>query len=240
MNQNNFNQVKSYQSFNKNEVKNVQPNQSTYEFSNKRKGALICESVFYLNKSNSKWISVGLSLERNYKPVIKLGGNKNQHAIFNEDQWISFLNNQGIMMSFIYATNNNFGWDPMLGSGYEIHFVFINNSRIIRIIQDGGNEVFLAGETLTEVVNLTNLIKYRFDLLKSQDFSNYYNIIISGISVKQDNIIKRIYDVISPSKNINSINIACILELLQFYSDCIIEDIELFACNEFIKSCIEK
>ena len=209
------------------------------EFSKERSGTLINERVYYLNKSKSKWISIGFSLERQYKPVLKLGGYKNnQNVIFNEDQWISFLNNQGIMQNFIYS--NNLGWQPVQGNGYEINFVFIGDSRIIKISQYGGNEVFLAGETLKELANLTNLTKYRFDILKSQEFSVYYNILVSGVAPKSGDLIKNIYDIISPLSNPNSVNVCCVLELLNFYPYCVIEDVETYACNEFVSSGIEK
>lgn len=205
----------------------------------KRKSILINETTYFINKSKSKWISVGLSLERKYEAVIKLGGYKNnQHIIFNEDQWISFLNNQGIMLSFVHSDKN--GWQPMSGNGYQIHFVFIGDAKIIKITQDGGNELFLAGDTINELSNLVNLIKYRYDMLKSIEFSKYYDSLLGGLSLTNGDVIKNVYDIISPFKNLNNENICCVLELLNFYSDCIIEDVESFACNEFVKSCIEK
>ena len=215
---------------------NQQP-QKHDEFTKKRNAALINETVYYINKSKSKWVSVGFSLERKYIPVIKLGGYKNnQNVIFNEDQWLSFLNNQGIMRSFIYS--NNIDWQPKQGNGFEIHFVFIDDARIIKITQDGGSEIFLAGDTINELMNLLNLIKYRFDILKSQKFSKYYDILVSGMPTKNGDIIKNVYNIISPTTN--SLNVSCVLELLNFYPDCIVEDVETFACNEFVKSCIKK
>ncbi|CAG9769719.1 unnamed protein product [Ceutorhynchus assimilis] len=214
----------------------------TFDFNvqfRKRTGILISETKYFLNKSKSKWISVGFSLERKYEVVIKLGGIKNnQHVIFNEDQWISFLNNQGIMLSFVYS--NKTGWQPMHGNGFQIHFVYMGDARIIKISQDGGNEVFLAGETISELSNLVNLVKYRYDMLKFQEFSKYYNILVSGVSSKSGDLMNNLYEIISPSKNPNSANICCMLELLNFYSDCIIEDVESFACNEFVNSCFGK
>lgn len=211
--------------------------QSEDQFTNKRNNTLINESIYYLNKSKSKWVSVGFSLERKYDPIIKLGGCKyNQKVIFTEDQWNSFLNNQGIMLSFIYSTG--FGWQPMRGNGFEIQFVFIKDSRIIKLVQDGGNEIFLAGDTINEVVRLANLIKYRFDLLKDQEFSKYYNILVAGLSIKNGDLIKHVYDIISPI--LMSSNVCCVLELIHLYPDCLIEDVETFACNEFVKNCIEK
>lgn len=216
---------------------NTQQFKKNEEFSKKRAATLINESVYFANKSKSKWASVGFSLERKYSPVIKLGGSKNnQNVIFNEDQWISFLNNQGIMLNFIYSTD--FGWQPIHGNGFEIHFILIKDARIIKITQDGGNEIFLAGDTINELTKMMNLIKYRFDILKAQDFSKYYNVLLSGVSTQNGDLIKNIYDVVST--NLYSTNVCCVLELLNFYPDCIIEDVETYACNEFVKSCIEK
>lgn len=211
----------------------------TTNFIKKRVGALLNETVYYINKSKSKWVAVGFALENEYTPVIKLGGQKNnQYVIFNEYQWSSFLNNQGILLGFIYS--NNFGYQPMQENGYEIHFVFIGDSRIIQIKQEGGNEIFLAGESINELISLTNIIKYRFDMLIAQDFSKYYNILISGVSLKNGDLIKNVYDIISPTKNINSENVCCVLEMLNIYSDCLFEDVETYACNDFVKKCIEK
>lgn len=209
------------------------------DFNKNQGGALINETVYYINKSKSKWVSVGFSLERKYIPVIKLGGFKNkQNVTFDEEQWISFLNNQKNMLGFIYSKST--GWQPMSGNGYEIHFVFIGDSRIIKITQDGGNEIFLAGDTINELINLVNLIKYRFDILKSQEFSKYYNIVISSVSAKNGDLNKNVYESISASTNQNSVNVCCVMELLNFYSECIIEDVETYVCNEFVNNCIKK
>ena len=207
------------------------------EFS-KRGSTLINESIYYLNKSKSKYVSVGFGLDRKYKPVIKLEGVKNQNIILNEDQWISFLNNEGIIMNFLFS--NSFGWLPMQGKGFEIHFIFINDVRVIKLVQEGGHEVYLAEDSLNNLFKGTPLIKYRLDLLKNQDFANYYNILVSGISTKNGDLIQNVYDIILPLTNINSLNVCCVLELLNFYSDCIIEDVEAFACDAFVKSCIGK
>lgn len=204
---------------------------------NKRVNNLINESIYYLNKSKSKWVSVGYSLEKNYQPVLKIGGHKNnQTVVLNEEQWLSLLQNQGNMFNFIHS--KTFGWNPIMENGYQLHFVFIGLNRIIKISQDGGNEVFLAGETINDLISLQNLVKYRFDILKNQDFSKYYDVLLEGVSLKNGDILKNIYDVISEISN--SANICCILELLQLYPDLVIEDVELHACNEFVKSCIEK
>lgn len=208
-------------------------------FIKKTVGALLNETVYYINKSKSKWVAVGFGLENHYKPVIKLAGQKNnQYVIFNEYQWASFLNNQGIILSFIYS--NNFGYHSIRENDYELHFVFIDGSRILQIKQAGGNEIFLGGDSINELISLTNIIKYRFDMLMAQDFSKYYNILISAVSLKNGDLIKNVYDIVSPTTNINSENVCCVLEMLNIYSDCLFEDVESYACNNFVKKCIEK
>ncbi|CAG9763714.1 unnamed protein product [Ceutorhynchus assimilis] len=174
----------------------------TFDFNiqfKKRTGILISETKYFLNKSKSKWISVGFSLERKYEVITTsyLGGIKNnQHVIFNEDQWISFLNNQGIMLSFVYS--NKTGWQVMRGNGFQIHFVYMGAARIVKISQDGGNEVFLAAETISELSNLVNLVKYRYDMLKFQEFSKYYNILVSDVSLKSGDMMNNLYEIILP------------------------------------------
>ena len=209
------------------------------DLSKKRSAALINESRYYLNKSKSKWISIGFSLEKKYIPVVKLGGYKNnQNVIFTEDQWVSFLNQQGIIMGFIHS--DSFGWQSMEGNGFQLHFILIKESRVIKITQEGGNCVYLAEDGINEANKLADLIQYRLDLLKSQEFSKYYNILVAGVSSKNGDILQNVYNVISPLKNLNSQNIYCVLELLNLYSDCIFEDVESFACNEFVKNCVNK
>lgn len=208
--------------------------QNKTDLSQSRRDVLLNESTYFLNKSKSKWISVGFSLEK--KPTIKIAGQKkNQYVIFNEEQWISFLNSEGIMQSFIFY---NYEWQPRLENGFFIHFLNIGDTRVIKITQENGNEVFLASDTLNQIVGLQHIVKYRLEILKSYDFLNYYSVLISGLSSKSGDIIKNVYDVISPLKN--SVNVCSVLELLHFYPDCIIEDVESYSCNQFVKNCIEK
>ena len=77
-------------------------------------------------------------------------------------------------------------------------------------------------------------------MLFAQDFSKYYNILISGVSLKNRDLLKNVYDIISPLNNINSENVCCVLEMLNFYPVFLIEDVETFTCNEFVIKCIEK
>ena len=94
-------------------------------------------------------------------------------------------------------------------------------------------------DSINEANKLADLIQYRLDLLKSQEFSKYY-ILVAGVSTKNGDLLQNVYNIILPLTNLNSQNVYCVLELLNFYSDCILEDVELFACNEFVKNCVIK
>ena len=97
------------------------------------------------------------------------GLKNNQNVIFDETQWIKFLNKQSEIFNIIYS--NSLGWQPLQENGYQINFVFIGDSRIIQIKQESGNEIFIAADSLNELFNFAGIIKYRFDMLFAQDFS---------------------------------------------------------------------
>lgn len=216
------NYYKSYQESDYKKQK-INPNK---ELDSNLNGALVNETVYPINKSKSKLISIGFSIKWKYEPVIKLQGLKNnQFVIFDENQWLSFINNQGVMLSFI--NSNTVGWQPIQGDGYEIHFVFIGDSRVIKITQESGCEIFLGEKTINEAVNLGDLVKYRYDLLKSQQFANYYYTLVAGVSLQNGDPIKNIYDIILPLRNTNSLNVCCLMQLLHFYPNVVIDDVEI-------------
>lgn len=55
------------------------------------------------------------------------------------------------MLNFIHS--KIFGWNPIIENAYQLDFVFVAES-VIKIAQDGGNEIFLAGDRINELVNI--------------------------------------------------------------------------------------
>lgn len=60
-----------------------------------RKKDIICKPLltpvtYFLNKSKSKWICVGLDSDFNFEPVIRLMGNRGQGVTLNADTWSDF------------------------------------------------------------------------------------------------------------------------------------------------------
>ncbi|KAF5279655.1 hypothetical protein FQA39_LY18259 [Lamprigera yunnana] len=51
---------------------------------------LLNQTIYYLNKSKSKWISVGLYYPFEFASVVKIFGRSKQYVIFKEEEWIQF------------------------------------------------------------------------------------------------------------------------------------------------------
>ncbi|KAF5282119.1 hypothetical protein FQA39_LY17675 [Lamprigera yunnana] len=51
---------------------------------------LLNQTIYYLNKSKSKWISVGLYYPFEFAFVVKIFGRSKQYVIFKEKEWIQF------------------------------------------------------------------------------------------------------------------------------------------------------
>ncbi|KAK9711736.1 hypothetical protein QE152_g25299 [Popillia japonica] len=52
---------------------------------------LLGEKLYFLNKSHSKWICVGLLPDLDFEPTIKIVGVKKQCIAFNEAEWERFM-----------------------------------------------------------------------------------------------------------------------------------------------------
>ncbi|KAF5301325.1 hypothetical protein FQA39_LY10723 [Lamprigera yunnana] len=51
---------------------------------------LLNQTIYYLNKSKSKWIDVELYYPFEFASVVKIFGRSKQHVIFKEEEWIQF------------------------------------------------------------------------------------------------------------------------------------------------------
>ncbi|KAF5301624.1 hypothetical protein FQA39_LY10671 [Lamprigera yunnana] len=54
------------------------------------KTMLLNQTIYYLNKSKSKWINVGLYHPFEFASVVKIFGRSKQYVIFKEVEWIQF------------------------------------------------------------------------------------------------------------------------------------------------------
>lgn len=171
---------------------------------------LIGERSFPLNKSKSKSISISLSRDYGYMPCVKLSGNKGVAIIFNEDEWTKFMSYQGIITNYLYSNETI---EPIQTDKFSIYFEQLSFSRVVRIWKNQ-TYIYLGYESICKLWDLEKIIQFRIDILKKQQFLNYYKVLQSGLSGSGDIIThasKIIYD------SFPTENVCLVLELLHLY-----------------------
>lgn len=171
---------------------------------------LINETTHFLNKSKRKYISVGLSIERQFAPVVRLCGG-NQCVNFEEEDWIEFQEIFDLLLEYLQSSSTK--PMPLLLKNINIHFTEVNNVRIVQIINDH-QHVFLARETAIEWRAICEIISNRLNILKHQEFKNFYFDMLRGMRKLSGDLISNVYCVLTPLLQTNSENANSLLFML--------------------------
>lgn len=175
---------------------------------------LVNETTHFLSKSKSKYISVGLSIERQFAPVVRLCGG-NQCVNFEEEDWIEFQEIFDLLLDYLQLQSPSNKPLPLLLKNISIHFTEVNNVRIIQIINENDHQhVFLARETAAEWRAICEIISNQLNILKRQEFKNFYFDLLRGMRKLSGDLISNVYCVLAPLLQTNSENANCLLFML--------------------------
>lgn len=184
----------------------------------KKRDVLIGERRFYLNKSNSKYISIALNYNLNFTPSIIISGNKNDSVVFSEEQFEHFLSFQGVITHSLYKNEDETSMDC---DQFSLDFKKISNQLILKIWKDNSS-VFLAYDTICSLWDLLPLIRYVVDLLKRQEFPSYYRVIQH--SIQGGDLKTQALKLLAPTQFLGSNNICLCLEFISLYPEVFNED----------------
>lgn len=188
---------------------------------------LLNQTIYALNKSNSKIIAIGLSPENDMKPIIKIKGSKYQQClVLNEADLESLSKHRFSILSYFYSPGEK--WEPIIERNYAIDFTWINKKKIAEIRNKKGIEVLLGYESVSELWELLPLINYKMHMLKKQRFDDYYDSIIKNNRLSVCNVFTNINNTIGQHDNEN---VFCMMEMMQFFPDQIIIDSENYGQN---------
>lgn len=182
---------------------------------NIQKNVVIGEQRYKLNKSECKFVSVGLSCDFGYVPCVKLSAHNNIQVVFDENDWKKFLSHQGTITNYLYYNEKP---DVVEEHNFSIHFVELSFGRLIKIDQ-GNNYIYMAYETICGLWEILPLVKYRIEMIENQQFSKYFKTLRSGLQSQSGNIFENALNILKPEDNPNSENICMILELIYTYPD---------------------
>lgn len=204
----NFNQVIGYSTSSNN-------NAASESVSTKKNSEKILNSkLYYLNKSSSKFISVGLSLT-DFAPRILIGGYKGFEASFSEEEWKSLQQYQGVIVNYFYCKVDA---HPLKFGNINLYFEKINQIPIIKLQNIDGNCVCLASDTCDKLFEVQEIVDYRIHLLKRQEFDKYFNVFqTTNVNQSSSVLLSNVYNILNPSQNTKSENVCTMLEMLTLY-----------------------
>ncbi|KAF5287210.1 hypothetical protein FQA39_LY15987 [Lamprigera yunnana] len=102
---------------------------------------LLNQTIYYLNKSKSKWISVGLHYPFELASVVKIFGRSKQYVIFKEEEWIQFHEQRENINKCFQISDTM--CKPRQNGSKRLMVEIIEEKKISRIEDMCGNKVYL-------------------------------------------------------------------------------------------------
>ncbi|KAF5276079.1 hypothetical protein FQA39_LY00875 [Lamprigera yunnana] len=113
---------------------------------------LLNQIIYYLNKSKSKWISVGLYYPFEFASVVKIFGRSKQYVIFKEEDWIQFHEQRENINKYFQTCDMM--WKPRQIGSKILTFEMIKKKKILKIENMCENKVCLGWESVSEKYSL--------------------------------------------------------------------------------------
>ncbi|KAF5278194.1 hypothetical protein FQA39_LY18382 [Lamprigera yunnana] len=179
---------------------------------------LLNQTIYYLNKSKSKWISVGLYYPFEFASVVKIFGRSKQYVIFKEEEWIQFHEQRENINK--YFQTFDMMWKPRQIDSKTLMFEMIEEKKILKIEDMSGNEVYLGWESVSEV------LRYRLSYSSGSNFKYFYEDVIRAVAEMSGDVKINIYNIINRLSE-KSDDVCCMLEVLLFMPEKALFDVQL-------------
>ncbi|KAF5280084.1 hypothetical protein FQA39_LY18151 [Lamprigera yunnana] len=185
---------------------------------------LLNQTIYYLNKSKSKWISVGLYYPFEFASVVKIFGRSKQYVIFKEEEWIQFHEQRENINKYFQTFDTM--WKPRQIGSKTLTFEMIEEKKILKIEDMSGNEVYLGWESVSEVWSLESVLRYRLSYSSGSNFKYFYEDVIRAVAEMSGDVKINIYNIINRLSE-KSDDVCCMLEVLLFMPEKALFDVQL-------------
>ncbi|KAF5284979.1 hypothetical protein FQA39_LY16844 [Lamprigera yunnana] len=185
---------------------------------------LLNQTIYYLNKSKSKWISVGLYYPFEFASVVKIFWRSKQYVIFKKGEWIQFHEQRENINK--YFQNFDMMWKPRQIGSKTLTCEIIEEKKILRIEDVCGNEVYLGWGSVSEVWSLESVISYRLSYSSGINFKHFYEDVIRAVAEMSGDVKINIYNIINRLFE-KSDDVCCTLEVLLFMPEKALFDVQL-------------
>ncbi|KAF5289514.1 hypothetical protein FQA39_LY15069 [Lamprigera yunnana] len=167
---------------------------------------LLNRRIYYLNKSKSKWISVGLYNPFEFASVVKIFGRSEQYVIFKEEEWIQFREQRENINRYFQTCDMM--WKPKQIGSKTLTFEMIGEKKILRIEDVCGNEVYLGWNPCWN------------------NFKHFYDDVIRAVVEMSGDVKINIYNIVNRLSD-KSDDVCCMLEILLFMPERALFDVQL-------------
>lgn len=135
---------------------------------------LLVEKVFFLNRSHSKYLSIGVSPSKGFQVVIKICSTRNNQVIqFSEYEWLSFLEKEGMFANCL--TFQNICQNPLWDLEKKYIFERINQEVVLKIVDVPRNgEVYIGKVSFWKMQEIKQLVNLFLEELRILDFQKAY------------------------------------------------------------------
>ena len=139
----------------------IEENLKRYDAQMRKEGNLLDESRYPLNKSSTKFVSVGLSPTLNFTPIVKIWG-AGCCVFFTAEEWQEFM--------YLDHTNmknlESFGDFTITRSEFRKVKLYEISCRSFKLL--------LSDATFDNLISLGRLITCKLDILNEHKFNEYY------------------------------------------------------------------
>lgn len=193
---------------------------------------LINETNYFLNKSKTKNVSIGLAPQLAFSPVLKICGNNNnnnnQSMVFEKEEWLNLLDNETNLRN--YFQSGDVHWAPVSVGSKLISFHTIKYKKVIKITKSD-SELWLGWESVVEMFHLAHLINKRWEFLTLNTFESFYKNLISGVASMAGDHNVNIINILTTLNEVdNAANALYMMEMLYFEAQKVLVDIEIAKC----------
>lgn len=190
---------------------------------------LLSQNIYFLNKSHSKWVCVGLDINLYYEPVIRIVGLKKQSITMNLEQWKKFVISKLRIMSCFNKSNPVYSVFKI--GDIKISYDCFDGVNKILKMEKHGECLYISHEGLIELWHIIELINIRIENLKVLDYGKYYKNFIERLSMMEGDVKTNMENLIEGlksesvciTKELMTYGLKKIMFDLQFYKATIIQ-----------------
>lgn len=175
---------------------------------------VINEKTYHLNKSKSKYVTVGLAYESGFQPCITFSGKKSRPLVLSEEEWQDLLQYQGLITNYFYTRE---AFTSVTTSSLTVSFESYQDVKYIKLEDKQNNYLCFGIESICQLWTLIPLIEYRIAMLRRQDFHNYFYARVNAVQEKNGDICQQIINSLSHHTNPGSENVSTMMELVYQY-----------------------